>query len=196
MNKLHIAAGTVYLKNYCNVDIVGDLAADRPDIVDINQTTYENYYKKDVTPKDFMNRIFHEKPVVVDMKCDVTKMPFPVQSFDEILAVQILEHFTFEEGKEVMKHWVSLLKPGGTIQINVPDLPGIMEEWSLNIEEDANEWAIRQIYGSQKNEYNLHKAGYSITSLSKLMMESGTKLPEMLDNIHNYPSICLKAEKR
>jgi predicted SAM-dependent methyltransferase len=193
--KLHLACGTVYLKGWTNVDIEQPgyfLAKDRPDLVEINETDLEHYYKHYVTTEEFKKGVFHEKESVVDVFADIRDLPFEKNSVDKILAVHVFEHFDSWEAKRLLIHWRELLKDGGTLRIHVPDLDGIMKEY---VEFEDIEWIIRQIYGSQKNEYAMHKYGYTYGTLSKLLKEFGFKKVKSCGNINDYPAFGLEATK-
>lgn len=192
--KLHIANGTVYLKGYtnCDLELPGHyLAKDRSDLVKQNITTIDKYYKNEVTRDDFMKGTFHKKEVVCDVFADVKHLPFEEDSLDEIVGMHIFEHFTFAEGEYLLDYWYQLLKPGGFLRLHVPDIAGIVRQWKKS----GEEWSIRQIYGSQKNEYALHKSGYTKRSLKKLLKEFKYKSVKILPSINDYPAIGIRGWK-
>jgi len=49
--------------------------------------------------------------------------------FDEVLASHVFEHFLPEEQSNVLEEWKRIMKPGGTIQIRVPNLPYICHSY-------------------------------------------------------------------
>lgn len=53
---------------------------------------------------------------------DAAKVPYPDNSVDEILAYHLIEHFDFRQGQEVLKEWYRVLKPGGRLHLETPDL--------------------------------------------------------------------------
>jgi predicted SAM-dependent methyltransferase len=66
-----------------------------------------------------------------EMKCDVKDLPFPDDSVDEIYASHIIEHFDFFEGKDkVLPEWRRVLKVGGILIIETPDLAASCKEFS------------------------------------------------------------------
>lgn len=85
-----------------------------------------------------------------DLKCDVTALPFDNDSVDEILAWHIAEHFRATNDYEphlsnplnpktvvdALQEWYRVLKPGGKLNIKVPDFEKIVwlyynfPEWS------------------------------------------------------------------
>lgn len=195
---LHLACGTVFLlptmeKKWVNidVDIPGSyLAEDRPDIVKRNSTTVDNYYKQEVKRDQFLSKELQKKDVVCDVFSDITDLPYEKDSVDEILAVQVFEHFSFTEGREVMKYWTGLLKKGGILHLDVPDLDGTVKIYLKD-----KEWGTRLLFGSQKNEYGVHKSMYTRKTLKKLFKDFGYTDIEVLPNIHTYPGFAVRGIK-
>lgn len=193
-NAIHIGCGTVYLKGYKNYDIFGQLAKDYPELVKENLTTIDKYYNNKVTKKDFMKGKFHYKAGVCDRYVDARDLvnAEDQDSVDEILAVQLFEHFTFSEGEQLLRDWLGLLRSGGFVRLHVPDTWLIIGGCSRDLDVG---WAIRQLYGSQRNEYGIHKSGYTKDSLKELMKECGYKEIEILENMNDYPAFGIKGFK-
>lgn len=74
-----------------------------------------------------------------EVRADVTELPFENDSADEILAFHILEHFRAGDyephlsnplnpktAKQALLEWKRVLKPGGLLQIKVPDFEKIV----------------------------------------------------------------------
>ena len=74
-----------------------------------------------------------------DLKADVTNLPFDADSVDVILAYHILEHFRAGEYEshlsnplnpktalDALKEWHRVLRPGGKLEIKVPDFEKIV----------------------------------------------------------------------
>lgn len=62
---------------------------------------------------------------------DATKrMPFDDNSVDEIYTSHTLEHIHHSLHPQVLKEWVRVLKPGGTISIAVPDIDAWIAEYA------------------------------------------------------------------
>lgn len=200
MKKLHLANGTVYLKNFTNIDLPFEnhyLAENRPDLVEINTTTKDKYYKEHIVRKDFLNGTYHYKEVVCDQFADIRTLPYEEESIDEILAVQVLEHFTLNEGLEMLKHWVNLLKKGGVLEVDVPDLTGTVEIFNkAGTSTEEISWFLRLMFGSQKNLGNYHKWMYTPDTLRYYFEQLGLKDIEVCNEIkHTYPAFCLRGIK-
>jgi predicted SAM-dependent methyltransferase len=100
------------------------------------------------------------------------------EELDEIRAVHLLEHFSHLDTLEIMKHWVSKLKAGGTLKIAVPDLDVCIDMYQNKTDPKA----MLYLFGDQRNEYFYHKASFNEESLTKLMQEAG------LENIERWES--------
>jgi ubiquinone/menaquinone biosynthesis C-methylase UbiE len=64
----------------------------------------------------------------VDIVHNLTEYPYPFDSnsVDEILLVEVLEHISFRETHNVLKEIYRILKVGGNLTIQVPDIREMM----------------------------------------------------------------------
>jgi predicted SAM-dependent methyltransferase len=58
----------------------------------------------------------------VDLVCDIREMVWPEECFDEILAVDIIEHLSFQEAETLLKQCHRWLKSGGCLTVSTPNL--------------------------------------------------------------------------
>ena len=107
--------------------------------------------------------------------------PFPDNYFDEIIAKDIIEHLPYSKVRPVLKELHRILKPGGKIYIQVPDLEAIFYKIILGIYRDDFEAISYWVYGGQDYDYNFHKAGFTIIALRKILQLQGF----IVDEIHN-----------
>jgi len=71
---------------------------------------------------DYINvDLYAPDDAVCDVRFDVMKLPYPDNSVDEIKAFHIIEHFHFNETKELFNEWYRVLKPGGKLWLETPD---------------------------------------------------------------------------
>jgi SAM-dependent methyltransferase len=62
----------------------------------------------------------------VDVVCDIGQgIPFPDSVFDEVLAVDFIEHIPTARAIALMNDFWRVLRPGGLLKIHVPAAPGI-----------------------------------------------------------------------
>ena len=108
MMNLNIGSHNVRLKDYLNVDI---LPLENVDLVcDITQTPWQMIENRP--------ELKTAHPVPGSMNENGT---------DAILMVEVLEHLSFHDTNRVLKEIHRVLKPGGTIHIQVPDCGSMME---------------------------------------------------------------------
>lgn len=142
--------------------------------------------------------------------------------FDFIRMQHTFEHFTYEEGKIVLKNCAKLLNQGGYILITVPDLKIHIQKY-LNDEyrkwEGFKWWANKRVAENAPNSFyfsifahsmpfEAHKWCYDYEGLERVFKEVGEfknirelKLDDKLANIpftHNRPEedVCIIAQKK
>lgn len=217
--KVHIGAGGIYLKGYENLDVPADefyFADARPDIVKQNLTTIDNYYKdpyynnyyerfklklkgvkKIPEPKGKPAKNLKRRKMVIDRVAYANNLPYKPGSVEEILAVQVFEHFGPGESKEVLNHWKNLLRAGGKIIIDVPDIFETAMLLSMTETEEEKAWAEKLIHGTRNNEFAYHKVGYWPKKLEGMLKEAGFSDIKINSKInHQYPAFSMEAKKK
>jgi len=188
--KLHLGAGTIYLKGYMNVDSKADYYANAaPEKeLEMNTTTFENYYKHEFCKSSGL--------CIIDYESNIENLPFGDESAEEIIMIHVLEHFQKYKYKFVLGEIYRLLKPNGFFIVGVPEIKETCKMMAEAKTEEEEEWCERLIYGTQRNQFSHHYTGFTESSLKKLLSEYGFSDFEKLDNINFYPAIHLKAYKR
>lgn len=123
-----------------------------------------------------------EKAVIVRMDADKKlhpdyvhdiRKPIPEElqgKFDLVYFSHCLEHIERMKVIDTVKHLASAVKPGGELWIIVPSLEWAAEE----IRRGNPSPAIQSfIFGSQDNEWQYHKSGYTLVNLRQLMTIAG-----------------------
>ncbi len=116
-----------------------------------------------------------------DVICDLHKLtPFGDNSVDGILSVHVVEHFWRWEVLEILQEWVRVLKPGGQMILECPNLLAAANEFLQNPEAGAGPGPEGQrtmwvFYGDPawKDPYMIHRWGYTPRSLAQVMHEAG-----------------------
>ncbi|MHB1627831.1 MAG: class I SAM-dependent methyltransferase, partial [Bacilli bacterium] len=110
----------------------------------------------------------------IDHVLDASKpLPFPDGSFSRVLACHVLEHFSHAQTRAILKEWGRILEPGGEIEIHCPDL-----EWAFRNYATGNisfGVAVLNIFGAQEYEYDYHKTGFDLLTLSIFLADAGFK---------------------
>lgn len=132
----------------------------------------------------------------VDYVCDAGKrLPFPDNTFDLVYASHILEHVAWYKTSEVLREWIRIIRPGGSLEIWVPNGlkicqafvdaerglgdPLTHDPWTrFNEERDPCKWASGRIftYGDgtgRINDPNWHRAVFSPRYLKRVMEQAG-----------------------
>lgn len=97
-----------------------------------------------------------------DVKAFMWDLPYEDNSVDVIFSSQALEHVSKFDVIPTLKEWNRVLKPGGKLQIIVPDLEWAVRFWLDYIDKpDATGWPMDIIFGNQKHEGEFHKTGFT-----------------------------------
>lgn len=92
----------------------------------------------------------------------------------EIVARDILEHFSYHATGHVLREWRRVLVLGGTLHLRTPDLHRLMLYWTSRKETvGATEHYIRLLFGGQGCPEDTHRTGFTKTSLSTSLKASG-----------------------
>lgn len=97
-------------------------------------------------------------------------------ALSEIYMCHVLEHFSFDESKEILKNMHKKLKVGGVLRLSVPDFDRLIAVYHTN--ENNLEFVKKALMGGQDYQYNYHKSIYNNALLSDLLLSSGYHGPE------------------
>jgi SAM-dependent methyltransferase len=133
------------------------------------------YVNVDVVPERAAN--------VPDVVCDVRKLEvFSDNYADEILAVHVVEHFWRWEVVDVLREWFRVLKPGGVMILECPNLLSACEEFVRNPKHHSlpgpeGQRTMWVFYGDPrwKDPLMVHRWGYTPWSLAGVMHEAGLR---------------------
>lgn len=116
-----------------------------------------------------------------DIICDIRYLEkFSDNYADEILAVHVVEHFWRWEVGAILKEWVRVLKPGGKMILECPNLTSACEEFLKDPDRHAlpgqeGQRTMWVFYGdpSWSDPLMVHRWGYTPLSLAQVMFEAG-----------------------
>lgn len=116
-----------------------------------------------------------------DVLCDLRRLtPFADDFADEVMAIHVVEHFWRWEVEDILREWVRVLKPGGRMVLECPNLISACEEFLKDPDRGSRSTQEGQrtmwvFYGdpSWKDPYMIHRWGYTPSSLGQLMESVG-----------------------
>lgn len=113
--------------------------------------------------------------------CDLRNLSvFKSDAIDEILSVHVIEHFWRWEVDDILREWIRVLKPGGILILECPNLISACQDFLSNpsaavgtgVEGQKSMWVF---YGDPKwrDPLMVHRWGYTPESLGLLLMQLG-----------------------
>jgi predicted SAM-dependent methyltransferase len=96
---------------------------------------------------------------VRDLKADSKSLPFENNTVDLIEAHHLIEHYAYPEHKEVLNEWWRVLKPGGKLIMECPNIDVCMQLFLSNYGGQRWSYWRATIYGLQTHPGQFHKSG-------------------------------------
>ncbi len=193
--RLHVGCGSVYLREWVNVDLPLPsvfLAKERPDLIERFATLENDYYGRH---NDKTREKWRKGPLSQETVCDVygsfAFIPVRPCSVEEILSRQAFEHLDRAEARAAISQCYSALKPGGFLRIDVPDPDETLRQFAKS----KDEFYIRHLFGPRRDVYGFH-THYTRDMLKKIVEEQPFQLVQEEENIHaDYPAFCLRFKR-
>lgn len=130
-----------------------------------------------------------------DLQMDVFDLPLDDGVADEIFSSHMLEHLGKHEVPHVLKTWHRVLKPGGILRLNVPDLSWVVENWLRLPEAQRWGWALDTIFGLQTHPGEYHKTGFTADRIRGLLSWAGFAEVQV-SHIESHGQRCLWVEAK
>jgi len=116
-----------------------------------------------------------------DVLCDLHKLePFETDSCDQVMAIHVVEHFYRWEVVDVLREWLRVLKPGGRMILECPNLLTACQMVLANPQTAAGPGPEGQrsmwvLYGDPawRDPLMCHRWNYTPDSLRAVMQEAG-----------------------
>ena len=141
----------------------------------------------------FINIDYRISPQV-ELVANVKDLPIKNGSLEKIYCANLSEHFERSDIQKVLLEWWRVLRPGGWIDVMVPDLEGTLDNWRdipFNRVLDA-------LYGAQKFEGDYHFNGFTERSLKQVLYRSGFSYSSQVIKwiFDSVPRIQIRAHKK
>jgi hypothetical protein len=192
--KLHIGCGSVYLRDWVNIDIPGDktfLAEERPDLVEALITDESDYYFRH---RDKTIDRLRSGPLNQETVCDrfgsFSRIPARAGTVSEILARHCFEHLSIGEASDALREMRSVMAKDGVLRLDVPDHEQTLER----LIETRDRFFVRHLLGPRRDNSGFHMMSYTRERLTALVGQHGFVLKCEEPNIHIYPAFCLRFE--
>ena len=118
--------------------------------------------------------------------CDVKKLPYKDNSIDEILTVNLVEHWSLRNFLKVIDEWRRVLKSGGKLIIDTPDIIETANLLKIAKNFKELELYLGWIYCNHRNKWDEHSWGYTQAYLNYLLEPRGWKFIKRDDSyIHH-----------
>lgn len=133
-----------------------------------------------------------------DVICDLHELTcFANDHADEIMAIHVVEHFWRWEIESILREWLRVLKPGGMMILECPNLLSACEALLADPEvrsrpDKAGQTSMWVFYGDPgwKDPLMIHRWGYTPYSLAQLMQSVG------MVNVRQEPAVYKLKEPR
>ena len=109
---------------------------------------------------------------------------FEDNSFSEIYASYVLNHFGILDSQKALVEWRRVLIPGGELHLSVPNIDILLQLTLDTGKLDYNDrlHAMQMIYGRQSNEYDYHPIGFNIEILVHFLNIAGYAKQHIINN--------------
>lgn len=113
---------------------------------------------------------FHNPDLVADVR---NLNMLPSDTYEEILAQDVLEHLPIIDIETTIEEWYRLLRIGGVLKLRIPNLIGL-----LHLLEDTRSARnqvdlIRCLFGTQAYKGDYHLSGFTSTLIENYLKEAG-----------------------
>lgn len=113
---------------------------------------------------------FHEPDLVADVR---HLDELPDDHFQEVLAVDVLEHLERGDTMPTLREWCRVLAPGGVLRLQMPDVTALGRIFRERDSVEAHELFLHHLYGTQAYTGDYHQAGFTDVSLVAQLTEAG-----------------------
>lgn len=117
-----------------------------------------------------------------DIVAPAGAIPLPDGSCEEVMAIHLFEHLLPWEAPAVLAEWHRLLKPGGRLVLEMPDLRKCCENvltilagGTILAGKHPNQAGMWGLYGDERLEdpYMLHRWGYTFQTIRPMLEAAG-----------------------
>jgi predicted SAM-dependent methyltransferase len=127
----------------------------------------------------------------VDVVCDVKHLPFKDNTFNRVLASDILEHSPISETEGMLSEWSRAMKVGAHMKIRTPSLKWVVNYYART--GDAK-FVSYHIFGGQDYAENFHYVIFDNIWLSRLCNQNKMTVIDYKEDYSNFILVVQKYE--
>jgi len=116
---------------------------------------------------------------------DARVLPFPTNSLTDISSTYTLNCLPRNEAEVALKEWFRCLKPGGKLELYLPDVSKISKNLISDVSDDS---AMQDVYGSADNELDMFKWGYTRKTIDMLLSKVGFVRVTYINGVPAHPN--------
>ena len=120
---------------------------------------------------------------------DIRALPFGDNYFDEVYAIDIIEHMTAADGLTALREVSRVMKPYGKCFFQLPSLRGIVEAYAAGATAEKVSWWL---FGGQDYKENFHYVIYDERSFQRALLKSGLTADEIVFDVTNMRVTAIK----
>lgn len=122
---------------------------------------------------------------------DIRALPFGDAFFDEVHAIDVIEHLTASDAAKALREIARVLKPLGRAFFQLPSLRGIAEAYAAGASAEKVSWWL---FGGQDYKENYRLAVYDEGSFRRALLRSGLTPEEFIFDGTNMKVAATKGE--
>lgn len=114
----------------------------------------------------------------VDIVAPMHSIPLPDDCADEVMAIHVIEHVFAWEAPAALSEWARLLKPGGKLTLELPDVLKACRNLAKDLKQNRkhpDQLSMWALYGDDRsqNPLMMHRAGWWFERLKPVVEAAG-----------------------
>jgi SAM-dependent methyltransferase len=130
-----------------------------------------------------------------DVLGDARSLPFAPESFCEVLAQDILEHFPIYRTVDILQEWRRVLTVGGRLALRVPNLAWMGRALATSTDHQFLTDVIENLYGGHRwgpdGAWDAHHTGWTPQMMKDLLEANGFGILTQ-DGNNNFYTVAIK----
>jgi SAM-dependent methyltransferase len=128
-----------------------------------------------------------------DVKADLKALPFPHNYADRVVAIHVFEHFYLWETPVILEEWKRVLKPGGRIVLEMPNMEAVFSHIAVRMrkgEAPVPTMSWLAIWGDPRHEdpAMCHRWGYSPIDVVTILKKAGFENVQSETARYHFPA--------